>query len=188
MGRILSQRTFQPTQAIKIECVSENTSYGFRHLATVYKNGVRVGFGKATYYNRSWEKFEFQSAMIQAVKGADLTPQEKADVLKWLEGDRTDWSGFHSAGALMKLGEIMGSTPKEKNILKEKALRSSFENRGLDMPSDWATLDEETKSARLGAVSDLLIGAGRKEQKKKLKKQIKGNGELNVAKETQVWN
>lgn len=188
MGRILSQRTFQPTQAIKIECVSENTSYGFRHLATVYKNGLKVGFGKATYYNRSWEKFEFQSAMIQAVKGADLTSQEKADVLKWLEGDRTDWSGFHMVGAMAKLGDVMATTPKEKNVWKERMLRAGLENKGLDIPSDFGGLPEEVKSARLNAVTDMLLSAGKKEKKKKLKQQIKGNGELNVAKETQVWD
>jgi len=169
MGRILSQRTFQPTQAIKIECVSEKTSMAFRHLATVYRNGVAVGYGRIPYQNRTWERFEFQSVIAQAVNKSSLTPQEKAEVKKWLEGDRTDWSGMRMTGMVAKLGDVFTKTPAEANVWKTRMLKAG----GLDIPEDFGTLPEATRTARLNAVTEMMLGVGKK---KKLKKQIKSSG------------
>ena len=72
MGRILNQGTFQISQSIKIECVSEKTSMAFRHLATIYKNGIQVGYGRIPYQNRTWERYEFQSVMERAVDNSSI--------------------------------------------------------------------------------------------------------------------
>ena len=181
MGRILSQRTFQPTQAIKIDCVSEKTSMAFRHLATVYRNGVQVGYGRIPYQNRTWERFEFQSVMQKAIESSSLTPQEKAEVNKWLEGDRTDWSGMRMTGMIAKMGDVFTKTPQESNAWKTRMLKAG----GLDIPDDWGTLPEATKTARLNKVTEMMLNVGKK---KKLKSQIKSNGTLDVAKETAVWD
>jgi len=46
-----------------IKCWSENTRYGFRHLAVLYKNGVEIDKTKACYYNRTWESYEFETVI-----------------------------------------------------------------------------------------------------------------------------
>ena len=53
-------------QTVVINCWSEGTRYGFRHIAS-------CGFHqfKCCYYNRTWERFQFESVLII--------------VLKWLE-------------------------------------------------------------------------------------------------------
>jgi len=52
----------------KIECYSEGTQYGFRHLAVLYKNGVAVDKTKACYYNRTWEAYEFQTVINKLIE------------------------------------------------------------------------------------------------------------------------
>ena len=170
MGRILSQRTFQPTQAIKIDCVSEKTSMAFRHLATVYKNGSQVGFGRIPYQNRTWEKYEFESVMIKAVNSSSLTPEEKAVVKKWLDGDRTDWSGMNMTGMVASLGDVFGTTPKEKNDWKTRMLKAGLGNQGLEIPEGFDTLPEKERSRRLNLVIGLTKNMGKKDGlKSKLK-------------------
>jgi len=182
MGRILNQRTFQVSPSIRIDCVSEKTSYAFRHLATIYKNNQQVGFGRIPYQNRTWERFEFESVMRKAVDNSSLTPQEKAEVKKWLEGDRTDWSGFKATSMVASLGDVFGQTPKEKNAWKTRMLKAGLGSQGLDIPEDWEALPEKTKTARLDKVIGLLGDVGNKNGKKK------STGKLNIPKETKVWN
>jgi len=205
MGRILNQRTFQVSPSIRIDCVSEKTSYAFRHLATIYKNNQQVGFGRIPYQNRTWERFEFESVMRKAVDNSSLTPQEKAEVKKWLEGDRTDWSGFKTIGMVAKMGDILATTPKEKNVWKTRMLKAGLGNQGLEIPEDWESLPEKTKTARLDKVIGLLGDVGNKGKKSNVwgnmnvkgyeqntltgkTRKKKSTGKLNIPKETKVWD
>lgn len=47
-------------------CWSENTRYGFRHLCYATQDG-HEGWepykGKRCYYNRTWERYQFQSVL-----------------------------------------------------------------------------------------------------------------------------
>lgn len=54
-------KTFKLSDEYEIVCESEGTRYGFRHLATLLKNGLEVDKAKICYYNRTWESYEFQS-------------------------------------------------------------------------------------------------------------------------------
>ena len=161
MGRILGQRLFQITPSISVSCQSENTSYGFRHLATVFKDGHQVGFAKASYYNRTWESYEFETVMWKAIDNSSLSPKEKEYAKRWTKGDRTDWTSFNQTYGLALMGEVMGTDQKQKNEMKTKALQMGLGNQGLDFPSDWNTLPEGTKTARLDAVLGVLKSKGR---------------------------
>lgn len=156
MGRILSERMFQITPHINASCRSENTSYGFRHLCTIFKNGRDVGHAKATYYNRTWEAYEFQSVLKDAINSADLTPKEKAFAKKWVDGDRTDWSSFQMTGMIAGLGDIMTNNKKESNVWKKKMIQAGMSNKGLSFPDDWDTLSEDVKKVRLDKVVNLM--------------------------------
>jgi hypothetical protein len=179
-------REFKINEKITIVCNSENARDGFRHRATLLLNGSEADSTTVHYINRTWEAYEFQTVMQKLVdKTNRLTPAEKQYVKKWLEGDRTDWSGFHTTAMVAKMGDVLMQTPKEKNAWKTRMLKAGLGNKGLDIPSDFDTLPEEVKTARLDKAISFLSETGIK--KKKLKSQIKSQG-LNIAKETGVWN
>lgn len=43
----------------------DSTSYGFRHLAKLMKDGREVASAKMTYYNRTWERYEYESVIYE---------------------------------------------------------------------------------------------------------------------------
>lgn len=153
-------KIFKITKDIEVVCESEKTKYGFRHLATVLRNGNEIGKGKCCYYNRTWEKYEFQSVLFNAIKKADLTEEEKKTCKEFIEGDHTDWSDFKMVSQIAKLGEIFCENQKDKNDWKTRMLKAGFENKGLDIPADWDNLPEEEKTARLKKVTELLSNVG----------------------------
>ena len=54
-------------------CASEGTRYGFRHLCTVFDaNGYEVKKCKRCYYNRTWERFTFESVLNDACRALGI--------------------------------------------------------------------------------------------------------------------
>ena len=51
----------------KIVCNSESTRSGFRHIATLLKNGREIEKTKICYLNRTWESFEFESILNKLI-------------------------------------------------------------------------------------------------------------------------
>jgi hypothetical protein len=60
-------RIFNLDNKYNVVCNSESTRYGFRHLATLRKNGFEIAKAKACYYNRTWECFEFETVLIKII-------------------------------------------------------------------------------------------------------------------------
>jgi hypothetical protein len=60
-------RIFNLDKEYNIVCNSESTRYGFRHLATLHKNGFSIAKAKACYYNRTWERFEFETVILKVI-------------------------------------------------------------------------------------------------------------------------
>lgn len=52
-----------------VVCNSEGTRSGFRHLATLCRNGQSVYKTKVCYLNRTWECYEFESVLFEVVEG-----------------------------------------------------------------------------------------------------------------------
>jgi hypothetical protein len=144
-------------EKIEIVCESERTRYGFRHLAYLMFNGIEQDKAKCCYYNRTWESFEFQSVAKELIRKTKcLSEEERKFCNEWLDGDRTDWSGFKTISAFAKLGELFCDNQKDKNDWKARMLKAGLENKGFEMPEDWNTLDEDTKQVRLNAVIGVL--------------------------------
>ena len=61
-------QTFKINKDSEIVCRSEGTRYGFRHLASLMVNGHEIEKDKACYYNRTWERFQFET-VIRGVLG-----------------------------------------------------------------------------------------------------------------------
>lgn len=77
-------RVFKLSRRLEVVCRWEKTRYGFRHLATVLLNGCELDTNKACYYNRTWERYEYQTVLRGAIeKCKALTAREqKAALLK----------------------------------------------------------------------------------------------------------
>ena len=72
-------RIFKLNEKVEIVCDWVNTRYGFRHDARLFVNGQEYGKkAKVCYYNRTWEKFEFESVIHKLIEQTDaLTEAEK---------------------------------------------------------------------------------------------------------------
>ena len=156
-------KSFKITKELEVVCQSERTRYGFRHLGTMLRNGVEIQDGKCTYQNRTWERYEFQSVLYEvvrkALKNKVISIEEESLCQEFIKGDQTDWSEFKTIKAIAQMGELFCDNQKDKNDWKKRMLVAGLENKGLIMPDDWDTLDEDTKEARLNAViSHMKIG------------------------------
>lgn len=89
-------------------CESWRTRYSWGHKVTLYKNDtLKVGRVKIRYYNRTWERYQYQSAIksviynaIEAIKAAAkvvfkdlhhykvLTKKRAAEFAKYLANDQ----------------------------------------------------------------------------------------------------
>ena len=68
-------------------CRWENTRYGFRHLVALMVNGYEVASAKKCYYNRTWERYGYESAINQAVASVqwEQDQQENEKAIKALK-------------------------------------------------------------------------------------------------------
>ena len=165
-------KIFKINKKIEIVCRSEKTRNGFRHLATLLINGSESQNGKCCYLNRTWERYEFQSVLYEVVnkafKNKILSERDKkiCDVFikEGKQAIEEISNQFKTIGTMAQLGEIFCDNQKDKNDWKKRMLKAGLENKGLSMPDDWETLDEDTKQERLDKVIEQLkqpIGQGR---------------------------
>jgi hypothetical protein len=70
-------KTFQLTENIQAVADYGKTRNGFKHEATILKNGSQVGFAKVNYLNRTWEAYEYQTAIQKAIDNSTLSAEEK---------------------------------------------------------------------------------------------------------------
>ena len=59
-------------------CNWQKTRYGFRHTAVLCHNGQEVGRAKMCYYNRTWERFEYESVLQELIGKYFKDGDEKA--------------------------------------------------------------------------------------------------------------
>jgi hypothetical protein len=74
-------RIFNLNNEYNIVCNWQSTRYGFRHLATLHKNGFEIAKTKICYYNRTWEGFEYESILIKIIED-NFTDQERVEFLE----------------------------------------------------------------------------------------------------------
>lgn len=161
MQKYYGFKTFEITDGpvntgLTVECQAQNTRYGFRHLATLYRNGREIAAAKCCYYNRTWEAYEYQSVIQGAISNAHkaraISDDENKAAQAWANKDHTDWRGFRAIAAIAKIGEIMAPDQKSANDWKARMLKAGLEGRGLIMPEDWDQLSEDEKTRRLNGV------------------------------------
>jgi len=90
MSKLLSRRIFKVSDDLSIICDCEDTRSGFRHVASVLRDGSLVSVrskdgvwsiqkpAKICYLNRTWEAFEFASVLCRLADTAQgLTDDER---------------------------------------------------------------------------------------------------------------
>ena len=157
-------KIFKITKELEVVCNSESTRSGFRHLATLLRNGIEIQKSKCVYQNRTWEAYEFESVLFSvvsiALKTKSISEEEGKACDEFIKGDHTDWSGFKTTAMVAQLGEVFADTKKEKNDWKSRMLKAGLP--GLDIPEDWDTLEEDEKERRLNKVIELASDVGNK--------------------------
>ena len=155
-------RIFKITDKIDVVCEWKKTRTAFKHTATLFLNGNEQENVKICYLNRTWEQYEFESVLnkLLGVKKSSLSDGEKKIFKAYIENyDRVkdDLKPLKGIAMIAKMGELFGTTQKEKNDWKARMLKTGLEGKGLIMPDDWDALDEVTKQARLdGAIKELI--------------------------------
>jgi len=60
-------RIFNLNKTYNIVCDFKSTRNGFKHIATLHKNGFSIYATKICYLNRTWERFEYESILIKVI-------------------------------------------------------------------------------------------------------------------------
>lgn len=151
-------KTFKVNEKISINCWSEDTSYGFRHLASLYINGFIRNTSKRCYYNRTWESYQYESVLKKLCEENKSLSQEEKELFytfiknyEKIERERVNQE-FSMIAGIMQLGSLISNNQKDSNDWKERMLKAGFENKGLIMPDNWNELSEDEKEKRLNNI------------------------------------
>src|SRR3972149_2955999 len=104
----LSSKEFRIDGDTTIISWSERTRNGFRHIADLYKNGLLVDSAKVTYLNRTWERYEFETAISKLLDKTGYSPDDKKKVMDKFSGKSRAESDsmFKSVAMVASLGEV----------------------------------------------------------------------------------
>lgn len=145
-------KTFNlPKEGYTIDCTSERTRSGFRHVAILRKNGLEHDRTKICYQNRTWESFEFESVLFRLIEKTGVLniaeTKEYREMLNAEEHERVN-AMFGSLRAVCALGDVLTKDKKESNEWKKRIMKASLGER-VSFPDDWDSLSEDEKQKRL---------------------------------------
>ena len=74
-------------QKFTFTCYGQSTSYGFRHICTLGYNNTTVAkyikddiIAKACYYNRTWERFTYETVLNKGIENLDESKEVKEEL------------------------------------------------------------------------------------------------------------
>lgn len=154
-------------EGYKVMCRSEKTRYGFRHLCELTHNYNVIAKTKACYYNRTWESYEFQSVIHQAISAAfdnrTRSQQKKGEAPNPLIKQYCDEIDARARGieakrfdpvkAICAVGALLTDTPEERAKWDKRMLSTV---PGIDFPEDFDSLPVEEQQKRLDAAKGVL--------------------------------
>lgn len=141
--------TFQLHEKVNVVCQSENTRYGFRHLATLFYENQEHCAVKCCYYNRTWESYQYQSVLYAAIRKAKL-PKDIQESCTQKIRDYQEPNNNTSLRTVCAVGELICNTDEEKNNWKIRMIKAA--HPGINIPETWNTLPETEKKERLNQV------------------------------------
>lgn len=183
-------KIFKINDRLSVVAEWQKTRNGFRHVVHLMEDGQDVLESKATYLNRTWESFEYETALRnlldkaqkeKALPTEDLTKFETMIKNRGQQEKEEAQAQFKSIAMVAKMGEVLAPDQKSKNEWKERMIKAGL-GAGIDMPEDWDTLSEDEKEKRLDAVIEHLQG----EKKKGLFAGKKAQASLTMTKFTRL--
>jgi len=153
--KTVEKKELQLTPKITLELSWIKTPYGFKHEAVAKMDTNEIlGKTKCVYYNRTWEKYEYQTVILQAI---DLfAPEDQKEALRkyykevnHLPGE-TDFLQTVSAASAM-FGVICGDDKETATKYQKKFLEKV---PGINFPEGFDDLPLEEREKRLsGAIN-----------------------------------
>jgi len=141
------------------------TSRSWGHKAHLYRrtpsdqDDEHIQSAKVRYFNRTWERYEFESILHQLISKAlgnrSITLEEAGVCNDFIEAYEPE-NPFKAVIMMAKMGDLLTTTQKDNNDWKARMLRAGLENKGLIMPEDWDSLSENEKENRLNGVIEIL--------------------------------
>lgn len=108
-------------QKFTFTCYSQDTRYGFRHICTLgYTNTSVCSYikdkiiAKCSYYNRTWESFEYQTVLSQAISKL-LVDEKTKEELKTILIERKELEEHEKTEEFLKDFETTWNGLNEKN-------------------------------------------------------------------------
>jgi len=151
-------QTFKLSNTYSIVCQSEKTRNGFKHTASLIKNGSDVYTTKICYLNRTWESFEYQSVLQKMINNY-FKGQEVKKYLKAIEARGPDNSKFKAVSAVCTIGQVLCKDQKEQNTWDKKMLGTI---PGIRFPKDFDNLPEKQKKRRLKGAKKFMLENNKK--------------------------
>jgi len=60
-------KIFTLDEKYSIVCNTKDTCNGFKHTASICRNGISVYETKKCYLNRTWERFTYEDVLVKAI-------------------------------------------------------------------------------------------------------------------------
>ena len=158
-------KTYNFGEGYQVNCRSEKTRYGFRHLCELTQNYNVLAKTKACYYNRTWEAYEFQSVIHQAIGIAfgaggrrKNTPDQIALIKQYKDEIDARARGieakrFDPVKMVCAFGALLTSNPEERANWDKRMLSTI---PGIDFPDDFDQLPVEEQQRRLDKAKEVL--------------------------------
>lgn len=135
---------------------TQDTNYGFRHIAEMYQGERLIGKAKCCYYNRTWEQYDYQSVIHKVIDGAGV---EDAQALKKVIDEqqlRRVSDDFGIMGAIMSMSDLMTDDKAQSADFKLRMLKARFGDAVI-VPEDWEDLSDDVKLDRLNKISNMFM-------------------------------
>jgi hypothetical protein len=147
-------KEFRLNKQFKILCKFEKTRSGFKHVAVVMQNGCSVRKTKCCYLNRTWESYEYESVIHQAIN-LHFDKKTAARYIKAIDKKvrGIEEKRFDPVKMVCAMGEILNTTPEDKNNWKKRMLGTI---PGIEFPEGFDELPEEEKQRRLNGALEVL--------------------------------
>ena len=153
-------KTFKVNEKITVDCESKSNYKGFKHIAKLKIDGVTRQTSYVQYYNRTWESYDYETVLKRLADNAKvLTEAEKQDFKAFIKNPnrvKESLEPLNRISNIMALGNVFAETKKEKNTWKLRMLKAGLENKGLDLPDGFDSLNEEEKERRLNGAIEAL--------------------------------
>lgn len=147
-------KKFEINNRIRVDCEYQKTRSGFRHVAKLYVDGKLKHTAKATYQNRTWEAYTYETVLLKVINGANNVLTE-TETKQCLDFAKKEGNPFGAVVMAAKMGEILTDNKAEANKWKVRMMKAGL-GENVSFPDDWDTLSEEEKERRLNGALDQL--------------------------------